>query len=220
MFSNVGVLPEQCRPDHTTYTEVTLATLSGESLGGKVMQAVNWEKLAQISELADYFTVSPPQFQQEIEQHWEGLQTIDPTELDHLAILRMLEVTNGCIQHGFRRQDDQCLSVEQTRECMRQVIGFIQTQTIEFPSGDRIQFSPPIQTLIQNGRVLYRRAFKENIAAAERQYYAYSTAQFITYGKQRLEAAMQRVQDEFESLFTPYYIDQGCRYVAPYLAAL
>ena len=46
-----------------------------------------------------------------IEHHIHELQKIDSKELDKLAILRVIEVTNGCTQWGFRRKDEQCLSV-------------------------------------------------------------------------------------------------------------
>ncbi|MGD1901738.1 MAG: hypothetical protein ACFB9N_05810 [Geitlerinemataceae cyanobacterium] len=183
-------------------------------------QAVNWRQLATIGELEDYFAEDPTEFQQQIERNISDLQAIESVELDKLALLRMLEITNGCIQWGFRRQDDTCLSVEQTRECMKTVMGFMYDIKIVFPSGEMVEFSPPIRELIEGGRDLYRQAFKQNIEGAERCYYAYSAAQFLVYGQARVEAAKRRVRQEFEWLFTPYYLDRSAKYVAPYLAAL
>jgi hypothetical protein len=181
---------------------------------------VNWKKLAEIKELKEYFEADFDSFQKRIEHHINEFQKIDPEELDKLAILRVLEVTNGCTQWGFRRQDKQCLSVEQTRECMRKVIGFIKDKKIEFAHREAIHFTPIIEQLIDEGRSLYQDAFKNNVAGAEKEYYAYSTAQFSVYGRQRLEAAMQLIKQEFESLFTPYYVERGRLYIAPYLEAL
>lgn len=181
---------------------------------------VDWQKLAEIKELQEYFEADFAGFKSQIEGHLESLQKIDSSELDKLALLRVLEVTNGCLQWSFRRQDEQCLSVEQTRECMRQVIGFIQNKKIIFPNGEQIQFTPNIEALIEEGRELYQAAFKKNIAEKEKEYFAASTAQFIVYGRQRLQVAMARVQQEFEPLFTSYYIQRGQNYIAPYLAAL
>ncbi len=182
--------------------------------------AINWEKLAQIRELQEYFDDDFLGFQNRVEHHILELQKIAPDELDKLAILRVLEVTNGCTQWGFRRQDKECLSVEQTRECMRIVIGFIKAKKIDLPTGESIHFTPSIEQLIEEGRSLYHDAFKKNVEGAEKEYYAYSTAQFIVYGHQRLDIAMQLIKDEFESLFTPYYIQRGRNYIAPYLEAL
>ncbi len=180
---------------------------------------INWQKLGEIRELAEYFVDNSQEFQTQIEKHIEGLQQITPQELDHLAILRVLEVTNGCVQWGFRRQDAEALTVEQTRECMRQVIGFIKARKIDFPNGTSITFSDAIEQLIAEGTKLYQDAFKNNIPAAEQEYYAYSTAQFLVYGCQRLENALQVVQQEFEPLFGVYYIGRGESYIRRYMAA-
>ncbi len=180
----------------------------------------NWQKLAQIKELKEYFEADFYGFQKRIEHHIHELQNIDSKELDKLAILRVIEVTNGCTQWGFRRQDEQCLSVEQTRKCMREVIGFIQAKKVDLPSGKTIRFTLSIEQLIEEGRKLYEDAFKRNVAGAEKEYYAYSTAQFLVYGRQRLNTAMQLVKEEFESLFTPQYIEKGRSYIVPYIEAL
>lgn len=180
----------------------------------------NWQQLAQIKELKDYFETDYHGFSQRIEHHIHELQEIESKELDKLAILRVLEVTNGCTQWGFRRKDEQCLSVELTRECMKKVIGFIQDKKIDLPSGESIHFTSSIQQLIDEGRELYQDAFKKNIADKEKEYYAYSTAQFLVYGRPRLNAAIQLVKQEFESLFTTYYIEKGRNYIAPYIEAI
>jgi hypothetical protein len=103
---------------------------------------------------------------------------------------------------------------------MRVVIGFIKDKQIDLPSGESIQFTPRIEKLIEEGRDLYQDAFKKNVEGAEQEYYAYSTAQFLVYGHQRLNTAMQIVKDEFEPMFSPYYIERGRRYIAPYLNGL
>ncbi|MCM1984622.1 hypothetical protein, partial [Lyngbya confervoides] len=185
-----------------------------------LMMSVQWQKLAEIKELKEYFEADFCNFQKRIEYHIRELQKIDSTELDKLAVLRVLEVTNGCTQWGFRRQDKHCLSVEQTRECMRTVIGFIKDKKVDLSRGEAIHFTLPIEKLIEEGRNLYQDAFKKNVAGAEEEYYAYSTAQFLVYGRQRLDTAMQLVKQEFESLFTPYYIEKGRNYIAPYVEAL
>ncbi len=184
------------------------------------MMQIDWQQLAQIEELQPYFEVDFQGFQAQIETHIQQLQQLDPTELDKLAILRVLEVTNGCTQWAFRRQDPECLSVEQTRECMRIVIGYIGEKQIDLPKGESIRFSSDIEHLIEEGRTLYRDAFKNNVAEARKTYFAYSAAQFLVYGRDRLQMADQLVRQEFEPLFTEYYIDKGHRYIAPYLQAL
>ncbi len=181
---------------------------------------INWQELAQIKELKEYFATDFDGFRKRIEYCIGNLQKIASKELDKLAILRVIEVTNGCTQWGFRQQDKQCLSVEQTRKCMRIVIGFIQDKKIDFPNGESICFTSSVEQLIDEVRELYRDAFKRNIIDKEKEYYAYSTALFLVYGRQRLNVAIKLVKQEFEPLFTTHYIEKGCNYIAPYMQAL
>ena len=181
---------------------------------------INWQKLSEIKELKPYFIENREHFQARIQYHLEALQQIPSQELEKLAIIRVLEVTNGCTQWAFRRQDENCLSLEQTRECMKQVMGFIKNKKIVLSPDKIIEFPPAIESLIDDSRKLYQDAFKNNVAGAEEEFYAYSTALFLVCGHQRLEKAMELVNQEFESLFTTYYLEKGRRYIAPYLEAL
>lgn len=181
---------------------------------------INWEKLAQISELQEYFEADSDGFKRRIQERIQELQQVDPEELEKMAVIRVLEVTNGCTQWAFRRQDDQCLSAEQTRECMQVVIGFIKHKKIDLPSGETIQFTPEVEALLEDIRDLYQDAFKKNVEGARREYYAYSVAQFAVFGQARMQAAMDLVKQHFESMFSPYYIQRGRRYMAPYLEAI
>lgn len=182
--------------------------------------SVNWEKLAQIEELQAYFADGFAAYQGLIEAQRLPLQQFTDHDLHQLALLRVLEITNGCLQWSFRRQDPECLSAEQTRECMRRVIGFIKRKQMYFPSQGWLRFTPLLEAFIDQGRQLYQDAFKRNAPGKKREYYAASTAQFIEYGSDRLEAAQTLVKQDYESLFTPYFIDRGRRYIAPYLACL
>lgn len=181
---------------------------------------INWQKLAQIKELKDYFDADFPAFQDKITHHMRDLQQIDPAELDKLAILRVIEVTNGCTQWAFRRQDENCLSVEQTRHCMQVVMGFMKDQRIHLSDGQSIDFMPSTQQLMSDVRELYHTAFKRNEAEALKEFYAHSTAHFLVYGRHRLASAIEFVEDEFEPLFSSHFIQKGRAYIAPYIEAL
>lgn len=181
---------------------------------------INWMQLAQIKELKYYFEADFLGFKQQIEAQIQPLLHLEDDVLDNLALLRVLEVTNGCTQWGFRRQDENCLPIDQTRECMRVVIGFIKEKRIDLATGETVHFTEAIERLIDEGRELYQNAFKKNIPEAEKEYYAYSTAQFLVYGRQRLEMAMAIVKRDFETLFSPYYIQKGYSYIEPYFEAV
>jgi len=180
----------------------------------------DWQKLAQIRELKEYFESDFQGFKQRIELHVQELQKIEPEELDKLAIIRVIEVTNGCTQWGFRRSDDNCLTVEQTRECMQKVMGFMNNQRIDLPSGRSISFHESTSQFMSEVRQIYQDAFKKNMADQEREYYALSVAQSFVYGRDRLNSAMDLVKQEFESLFSTYYIERGRRYISAYTESI
>lgn len=179
---------------------------------------IHWDKLAEIRELKEFFETDAERFKQNILTHLESVLLLPSESLDKFAKLRVLEVTNGVTQWAFRRGDQECLSVEQTRECMHVVMGFMKRSELYFPSEGLIEFSPSEQAFLRAGRALYQDAFKHHVPGKEREYYEASTAQFIAYGKARLQAAINLVKKDYESLFSTYYIDRGQRYIAPYLA--
>ncbi len=181
---------------------------------------VDWERLAEVRELREYFQDDAAGFRRTIQAEAEALRSVPAEELDRLAVLRVLEVTNGCTQWGFRRGDAEALPVERTRECMQRVIGFIKQRRIDLPDGSSLGFTPAIEALIDEGRTLYQKAFKANDPQAQRAYFAASTAQFLVYGRDRLLEAERLVSEAFTSLFGPYWIARGRGWIAPYLEAM
>lgn len=179
---------------------------------------IHWEKLAEIYELAEHFEADFEAFKQKIEQQIDWFESkFSGKSLDKFAKLRVLEVTNGVTQWAFRRGDAECLSVEQTRECMNLVMGFMKNVELCFPSEGVIPFNDAEKELVNAGRSLYKDAFKNNVPSKQEEYYAASTAQFIVYGHPRLQVAMDLVKQDYETLFSPYYIERGRKYIAPYL---
>ncbi|MBE9223736.1 hypothetical protein IQ215_13615 [Cyanobacterium stanieri LEGE 03274] len=178
---------------------------------------INWQKLAQIEELKSYFNQDEERFKQQVINYLEQWQKISAEDLDKLAFLRALEITNGCTQWAYRRQDKECLSLEQTRECMQLSMSSIKNKKIPLANGDLITFSPEIEELIDTGRDLYIEAFKRNLARKTQEFYALSTAQFLVYGKQRMDQAFSKIKENYLSYFGEFYINKGINYVRPYL---
>ena len=51
---------------------------------------------------------------------WKTIYSNLPEEeLDKIAILRVMECTNGVIQHAFRGEEEYALSIEETRRAMK-----------------------------------------------------------------------------------------------------
>ena len=61
---------------------------------------------------------------QQYYKYWKDIWTSQSEEvLDATALIRVVECTNGCVQHAFRDGDERALSVEQSRECMKLSMG-------------------------------------------------------------------------------------------------
>ncbi len=178
---------------------------------------IDWDKLAQIPELKSYMEDDCENFKNQVEKYLQRWQQITPEDLDKLAILRALEVTNGCTQWAHRRGDEESLSIEQTRKCMKLSMTSIKNKQIDLKNGESITFSPEIQNLIDAGRKTYIDAFKNNVPNGEQEFYALSTAQFLIYGQQRMNQSFQIIRDNYQDFFTDFYLKKGVKYVQAYL---
>ncbi|MGB2925216.1 MAG: hypothetical protein WBB82_07935 [Limnothrix sp.] len=178
---------------------------------------IDWEKLAEIHELKEYFEENFDEFKTEIETYILKFAHFPDETLTKFSKLRALEVTNGITQWAFRRGDENALSVEQNRICMNTVMGFMKNVEMEFPSEGKIDFNDTEKAFVRANRKLYQDAFKNNVEGADRDFYASSTAQFIVCGHKRLEQAMALVEKDYEEMFSPYYIKRGQRYIQSYL---
>ena len=70
---------------------------------------------------------------------------------------------------------------------------------------------------IRTWRELYLDGFKHGSEEARQAFYANSTAQFIVCGHERLETAMALVKQDYEDMFSTYYIGRGQGYIRSYL---
>lgn len=183
-------------------------------------RTIKWDELAKIEALAEFFTEDFTGFQNLIEYHIEEFSKFSDEALDKFAKIRALEVTNGCTQWAFRESQPECLSVEQTRECMNLVMGFMKRSYLYFPSQGNIEFNEEETLFMKEARLLYQNAFKNQDKEAERIFYALSTAQFIVLGPTRMENALALVKQDYETLFSPHFIEKGRKYIARYLAGL
>ena len=178
---------------------------------------IKWDKLAQIEALQEFFQEDFTGFQNLVEYHIEEFSKFSDEALDKFAKIRALEVTNGCTQWAFRESQPECLSVEQTRECMNLVMGFMKRSYLYFPSQGNIEFNEEETLFMKETRLLYQNAFKNQNKQAERIFYALSIAQFIVFGHARMENALALVKQDYETLFSPHFIEKGRKYIARYL---
>jgi hypothetical protein len=79
---------------------------------------------------------------------------LPPEELDKVAILRVMECTNGVIQHAFRDNAEYALSVEETRRAMKFSMGCMKRMEIPLKK-ETITFAPETEELMRQARDLY-----------------------------------------------------------------
>jgi hypothetical protein len=122
-----------------------------------------------------------------------------------------LEVTNGIVQWSYRMGNQYALSVEQTRKCMKVVIGYLNEKSVQgYPLDESIH------QLMNEVRELYIEGFKRNNDQSMMHFYAHSTAQFEVVGKKMMKDSIKMVRNNFTYLFTSQFIDGMERYVLRY----
>ena len=181
---------------------------------------VNWARLCEVPDLTDYLEPQAEPFTREVKQAFAQWRALPEDQLDAIAQLRALEVTNGCVQWAFRRKVEGHLELEQTRACMRTVMGFMLGKEILWPDGHVVAFSPGVIHQLDTMRQLYIEAFKHGDEAAARDFYAQSAGQFLALGSERMKRAFERVSDQFGTLFTEAFLERGRRYAQRFLAPL
>jgi altronate dehydratase len=68
-------------------------------------------------------------------KNWDELfGNLSDEEKNKIAILRVIECSNGVIQHMFRAHDEDALSIEETRDAMKFSMGCMKTMTIPLKS--------------------------------------------------------------------------------------
>jgi hypothetical protein len=182
--------------------------------------AIDWARLGEVPDLTDYLVPEAEAFTAEVQEAFAQWRALPEDQLEVIAQLRALEVTNGCVQWAFRRQVEGHLAVEPTRECMKTVMGFMLGKQIRWPDGQVGEFSAGVIPRLEAMRELYIEAFKHGDAAASRAFYAQSAGQFLALGRERMQRAFDRVRDQFGELFTEAFLERGRRYAGRFLIPL
>ncbi len=122
--------------------------------------------------------------------NWDNLFTsLSDDELDKLALLRVIECSNGVIQHMFRDQHPDALSVEETRRAMKYSMGAIKTMTITLDDKLPIEFADDTKSIMHDVRDLYLSGVKRNNDEDFAKFLVASLACLRACGIERLENA-------------------------------
>jgi hypothetical protein len=124
-------------------------------------------------------------------KNWNKIfEALPDEEQDKLALLRLIETSNGVIQSLFRNGDVDALSPEETRISMKFSMSCMKTQTI--PLGDDIiTFAPETAEIMKEVRELYISGFKQQNDEDYEEFMRASVANLNAIGKERIIDARQ-----------------------------
>ena len=145
-------------------------------------------------------------------KNWDFIfQALPDEEQEKLALLRLIECSNGVIQHMHRNGDPDALSLEETRAAMKFSMSAMKTQTI--PLGDEvITFAPETAEIMREVRKLYISGFKEQNEEDYEEFMKSSVANLNAIGRDRMIRARQVLFDELYEI-PQHCLDWGLSYI-------
>jgi len=138
------------------------------------------------------------------------------TELDKLAVLRVMECANGVLQHMYRDNDPEALSVEETRRAMTFSMSSIKKMQIDLES-ESITFADDTILLMKEVRELYLEGVKRNNDEAYTKFLIASLACLKACGMERLQVAHDKLFNDCYEM-PPYAWGFGMSYIRGFLA--
>ena len=145
-------------------------------------------------------------------KNWDELfGNLSDEEKNKIAILRVIECSNGVVQHMFRANDEDALSIEETRDAMKFSMGCMKTMTIPLKS-HTVTFSEETASVMREVRELYISGFKNGNQEDLEEFMRASKANINAVGKKRILEARQIVFDEVDDI-PPCALDWGLGYI-------
>lgn len=142
----------------------------------------------------------------------EFYSSLSEDQLQAIALLRVIECSNGCIQHAFRDNNPKALPIEQTREAMKYSMAAMKSQT--FTLGDETySFQGEVAEGLREARELYIRAFKQGDESAMDEFFDCSIACAQTLGEHRIRQAAQKIKNFLGGIFPEQTVEWGEAYL-------
>jgi hypothetical protein len=144
---------------------------------------------------------------------WEDFfSSLTEEELEGVALIRVIECTNGCIQHAFRGENPRALPVEQTRKAMKYSMGLM--KSLDFNIGGKsYKFSENSERKLREIRELYVKGFKQNDDQAMDAFFDASYACVEVLGEERIRRAACIVKENLQNVFPSHTVDWGFNYL-------
>ena len=138
-------------------------------------------------------------------------------ELDKLAVLRVMECTNGVIQYSFRDKLPDALSPEETRQAMKFSMSSIKNMEIPLTS-ETITFENATADIMRDVRELYLAGAKRGDDEAYAEFLRASLACLRACGLDRLYQAKSKLFNECYEM-PAYTWDWGMNYIEGFMAS-
>lgn len=143
---------------------------------------------------------------------WEKLFNELPSEeLDKIALLRVIECSNGVIQYAYRDGEDYALPIEDTKKAMNFSMGCMKTMSIPLKS-KTITFSQQTEDLMRKMRKIYISGFKNGNSDDVDEFFVASKINLLAVGKERIMFAQKIANQEIEQI-APQHIQWGVDYI-------
>jgi len=136
-----------------------------------------------------------------MKRNWkETWANCSPEELDGIAVLRVMECTNGIIQHLFRDGAPEALSVDETRVAMKFSMSSI--KNLEIPLGDTtLKFDGPVAEAMRDARDLYIQGVKHGDDEAYDEFMVCSVTSARAVGEGRIQNAVDTLIEHASHAF-------------------
>jgi hypothetical protein len=147
-----------------------------------------------------------------MKKDWNKIfEALPDEEQDKLALLRVIETSNGVIQSLFRNKDADALSPEETRAAMKFSMSAMKNQTI--PLGDEVViFALETAEIMKEVRELYISGFKQQNQEDYDEFMIASVANLGAIGKERILKARTILFDHLYEI--PHHtLDWGLSYI-------
>ena len=143
----------------------------------------------------------------------ETFEALTEEQKNKLAILRVMECSNGLIQYAYRDQANHALSIEDTRRAMKFSMGCIKKMEIPLVE-TTITFGDDLKEIFGEIRDLYQSG-KTNQKDFD-EFMKISIIMYNVLGKERIQEA-QKVLSQHITEIAPEHLQWGANYIINFI---
>ena len=145
-------------------------------------------------------------------KNWdEVFDSLSDGEKNKIALLRVIECSNGVVQYAYRDKQIYALSPYETRRAMKFSMGCMKTMSIPLKV-NTVTFEEETADILREVRELYVSGFKNGNDEDMQEFLKASKANLNAVGPKRILEAKQIVSDEVDAI-PDVALDWGLQYI-------